>query len=371
MAARWKRNRPGKKELMRTRAAIALFALISMPLLVAGQPAQVNPQGAGTSGESTPSKGGEDTASRKSPHETKPASDRLDSHPAQCTSPIPEPYPAVPDELACLDMALWIRADPAKANPEPERLGDSNDATNDDTRTVRLPESVGGLPLSIATPSVGTAERGFQWGAAFNQLSFFLGMQHAFRFTFESSTRTELKGPFFRDYFASVRRLRGWRDGDSFFVNYVGHPMQGAIAGFIYTNNDPAARRLEVRLNKEYWKSRLKAAAWSAAYSLQFELGLLGEAALGNVGLKPAKGSNHPMGYVDLVVTPVLGAAWLVGEDLLDQYVIRRIEDKTNNRVIRILARCFLNPSRTVANFLRRQEVWYRDDRYLRGGQRP
>ncbi len=356
---------------MRTRAAIALFALISMPLLVAGQQAQINPQGAGTSMVSTSRKRGEEPASPKSPDEIKPASERFDSRLAQRIGAIPVSFPTVPDQLACLDIALWTPANSAEANPVPEFLSDSNDATSDDTRTGKPPDSVAALPLSTATPRVGTAERGFQWGAAFNQLSFFLGFQHAFRFTFESSTRTELKGPFFRDYFASVRRLRGWSDGDSFLVNYVGHPMQGAITGFTYTNNDPAARRLEVRLKKEYWKSRLKAAAWSAAYSLQFELGMLGEAALGNVGLKPAKGSNHPMGYVDLVVTPVLGTAWLVGEDLLDQHVIRRIEDKTNNRLIRILARCFLNPSRTVANFLRRQEVWYRDDRYLRGGQRP
>lgn len=117
--------------------------------------------------------------------------------------------------------------------------------------------------------------------------------------------------------------------------------------------------------------SRLKATAWSAVHSLQFELGPISEASIGNVGLKPGEKSNHPMGYVDLVVTPVLGTAWLVGEDLLDRYVIRRIENKTQNRFVHILARCFLNPSRTLANLLRNQEVWYRDDRYLRSGPRP
>jgi hypothetical protein len=349
-------------------AAVRLLAFLSMPLGDPGQHAQINLQSAGSSMGAT-SRGGEDQVFPAAPAETKPASLRFGSRSASPIPAIPEPDPSLPDELACLDIALWT-AGPAEANPDPEAHIDSNVAPSDDARIVKMPDSVV-LPLSTPNPNPVAVERGFQWGKAFNQSSLFLGIQHAFRFGFESTTRTELKGPFFRDYFATVKSLRGWRDGDSFFTNYIGHPMQGAITGFIYTHNDPAARRLEVRMNKQYWMSRFKAAAWSAAYSLQFELGLVGEAALGNVGRKPAKGSNHPMAYVDLVVTPVLGAAWRVGEDLLDQYVIRRIEDKTNNRLVRILARCFLNPSRTVANFLRREEVWYRDDRYLRGGQRP
>src|SRR5262249_28473254 len=30
------------------------------------------------------------------------------------------------------------------------------------------------------------------------------------------------------------------------------------------------------------------------------------------------------MAYVDLVVTPVVGAGWLVGEDMIDRYLIQR-----------------------------------------------
>jgi hypothetical protein len=35
------------------------------------------------------------------------------------------------------------------------------------------------------------------------------------------------------------------------------------------------------------------------------------------------------MAYVDLVVTPVAGTGWLVGEDMLDHFLIRRLEDKS------------------------------------------
>jgi hypothetical protein len=74
------------------------------------------------------------------------------------------------------------------------------------------------------------------------------------------------------------------------------------------------------------------------------------------------------MGYVDLVVTPVLGTAWLVGEDLIDRYVIRYIETKVKNRVVRAIVRSFLNPSRSFANMHRGKLFWRRDDRPLRAG---
>jgi hypothetical protein len=115
--------------------------------------------------------------------------------------------------------------------------------------------------------------------------------------------------------------------------------------------------------NKEYWKSRLKAFGWSAAWSTQFELGPLSEASLGNVGLKPNRTSRHPMGYVDLVMTPVLGAAWLIGEDLLDRYLIRFLERKIPNRTVTIIFRGLLNPSRSFANIHRGRWFWRREDR--------
>jgi len=48
---------------------------------------------------------------------------------------------------------------------------------------------------------------------------------------------------------------------------------------------------------------------------------------------------------------------------MLDRYLIRRIEDKISSRVVRLLIRTFLNPTRSFANLLRRQRPWYRDNR--------
>jgi len=73
------------------------------------------------------------------------------------------------------------------------------------------------------------------------------------------------------------------RDGDSFLVNYVAHPMQGAISGFVQIHNDPKARPTEFSESKAYWQGRLKAMGWAALFSTQFELGPISEASLGNV----------------------------------------------------------------------------------------
>jgi hypothetical protein len=203
----------------------------------------------------------------------------------------------------------------------------------------------------------------FDWENAFRQSMIFLGIQHAFRLATENGSRADLKGPFFKDYFKSLRSLRGWNDGDPFIVNYIGHPMMGSVTGFIQVQNDPRGLDEEVGLKKSYLRSRLKAFGWSVAYSTQFEIGLFSEASLGNIGIRPYGKAKHPMAYVDLVVTPVVGTGWLVGEDLLDRYLIRYLENKTENRTAKMFIRGFLNPTRSFANLLRGKKPWYRDNR--------
>jgi hypothetical protein len=227
------------------------------------------------------------------------------------------------------------------------------------------PDSFQPLPDHALDQDFGEGQRrtSFNWNGAFRQSMIFLSIEHAFRLATEDGTRADLKGPFFKDYFKALKSLRGWDDGDPFLVNYIGHPMAGSVSGFIQVQNDPKGAREEVSLNKRYWQSRLKAFGWSFAYSTQFELGLFSEAALGNIGIRPYGKAKHPMAYVDLVVTPVVGAGWLVGEDMLDRYLIRRLEDKISSRVVRLLIRTFLNPTRSFANLLRDQRPWYRDNR--------
>jgi len=252
------------------------------------------------------------------------------------------------------------------ACPAPSVSADSQNGGLNDNKTSPKSGPLGSQPPGTGSNQRGDkARKGFQWESAFKQSFLFLTVMHSFRLITEPETRAELRGPFFKEYFASVRGLRGWRDGDEFYVNYVGHPMQGAISGFIQIQNDPKAVR-DLANTPEYWKSRLKAMGWAALVSTQFELGPLGEAGIGNVGLKPSKKSKHPMGYVDLVITPTVGTAWVIGEDALDRYLIRKIEIKTRNRVVRAMARSFFNPTRSFANLLRFKPPWHRDNRSLR-----
>ena len=208
----------------------------------------------------------------------------------------------------------------------------------------------------VAAPN-GLESRAFHWRPALIQSGIFLGIQHSFRLATEPGTRAELKGPFLRDYFHSIHDLGGWGDGDPFIVNYVGHPMMGAVTGFIQIQNDGRGR-VATFGTEEYWHSRLRAMAWSAAFSLQFELGPLSEASIGNVGKQ-----DGTMGMVDMVTTPLAGVGLITLEDVLDRYVVRKVEDRTRNRVIRLLVRSVLNPDRSFANVLRFKYPWHRDNR--------
>jgi len=198
-------------------------------------------------------------------------------------------------------------------------------------------------------------DRSFHWSAAIKQSLLFLGVQHGYAMT-QPKTRRDLKGPFFKDYVRSVKSLHGWDDGGRFFTNYVAHPMQGSLFGFIQIQNDPKGINLSFDNSSAYWRSRLKALAWSAAWSTQFELGPVSQASIGNVGL------HGKQTYVDLVVTPIGGFGWIVLEDFVDKNIIQMIERRSSgNFYIKIASRTFLNPSRSAANLLRFKKPWYRD----------
>ncbi len=199
------------------------------------------------------------------------------------------------------------------------------------------------------------ADQSFHWLTAIKQSLLFLGVQHGYAMT-QPKTRRDLKGPFFKDYVRSVKSLHGWEDGGRFFTNYVAHPMQGALLGFIQIQNDPNGMNLSYDNSNAYWRSRLKALAWSAAWSTQFEIGPVSQASIGNVGL------HGKQTYVDLVVTPIGGFGLLVLEDFLDKHIISMIERRNSRSFyLKVSSRTFLNPTRSVANLLRFKTPWYRD----------
>jgi hypothetical protein len=198
-------------------------------------------------------------------------------------------------------------------------------------------------------------DQGFNWSTAIDQSMLFLGVQHGYAMT-QPKTRRDLRGAFFKDYIRSVKSLHGWADGGRFFTNYVAHPMQGSLFGFIQIQNDPKGMNLSLDNSKAYWRSRLKALAWSAAWSTQFEIGPVSQASIGNVGL------HGKQTYVDLVVTPIGGFGWMVLEDFVDKNIIHMIERRSSgNFYFKIVSRTFLNPSRSAANLLRFKPPWHRD----------
>ncbi len=210
-----------------------------------------------------------------------------------------------------------------------------------------------GEPLYIRETTPG---RGFDYTGAIKQSLLFLGVQHGYAVLGQAKTRRALKhGPFFKDYIDSVKSLHGWDDGGRFFTNYIAHPMQGALTGHVYVQNSPQALREQFSMSTKYWKTRMKAMLWTAAWSTQFEIGPVSQASIGNVGLKGKQT------YEDIVVTPTAGMAMLIAEDALDRYAVEYIERRTSNRYIKIFARMLLNPTRNFSNLLRFREPWYRD----------
>jgi hypothetical protein len=202
--------------------------------------------------------------------------------------------------------------------------------------------------------------QGVQWRHLFDQSLRLLLIEHGFRYATEADTRHPHR-PFFQGYIDSVGAVHGWADGDPFYVNYVGHPMQGAVSGYLWTLNDTRYAGVEFGKNSEYWKSRLRAGAFAWAYSEQMEIGPISEASIGNV-----QASWPQEGLADHVVTPAIGLGWMIAEDALDRYLVRFVERKTQNRTVRALVRGGANPSRSFANVISGKWPWFRERDHAR-----
>lgn len=198
---------------------------------------------------------------------------------------------------------------------------------------------------------------GFEWHSATRQAWLYTGVMHSFRFATEAGTRDALNGPWFHDWMASISEIRGWDDGDPFITDYVAHSMEGSIFGFIQRNNDPLYRNVMWGSGRVYWISLLRALSFSSVMSTQWKIGPASEGSLGNVQL------HESPGFIDFVNTPTLGICEMMSEDIADRYVITGLENRTSNRIVLILARSFLNPSRTFSNLMAFKEPWYRTTR--------
>ena len=202
-------------------------------------------------------------------------------------------------------------------------------------------------------------EEGVDVLGAFGDSVKLLLIEHTIRIAAQEKTRRELRGPFWSDYRRSLRVPHQWEDSDAWWVNYIGHPIHGASAGYIWLDHDAKAPA-DISVSRRYWATRAQAAAWTAAYSVQFEFGPLSEAAIGNVGMRP-----ETTGWVDHVVTPVGAFGLIVAEDALDRFLVKWIEARTKNRVARASLRLLFNPARTLSNAVGGKLPWYRKDRSL------
>ena len=223
-----------------------------------------------------------------------------------------------------------------------------------------------GTPDKVSSQSAPPPQvnEGFDWSRAMREWAMFLAWQHSVRL-FQEKTRAEFGGPFWSDYVQSLGAVGGWGDGDSGLTNYVLHPWMGAVSGYIQVQNDPTGRPLQFGMNRAYWHSRGLALAAAAIYSVQFEWGPVSEASIGNVGMHPGT-----MGLVDMFVTPLAGFGLIVGEDIIDRYILEKGEAHWGRTKVRLL-RSLLNPNRSVANIFRIKPPWKRDTRGLVSKESP
>ncbi|MGH9590010.1 MAG: hypothetical protein ACRD25_06425, partial [Terracidiphilus sp.] len=190
----------------------------------------------------------------------------------------------------------------------------------------------------------------------------FTGFETAYRVGTDNYMRYLIAhGPYWSNYMASMDHwdMTRWSDGDDFIVDEIGHPMQGAVSGFIEIQNGPRQRVLEFGKSKAYWRSRFLALMWATVFSTQQKVGPLGEASLGSAGgytyvpgcqfpcpsWRPGQTYLNNTGWTDFIMTPVGGTGWVVMEDLLDREVSDRLESRfPNSHAFDNIVRAALNP---------------------------
>lgn len=213
-------------------------------------------------------------------------------------------------------------------------------------------------------------ECSFHWVGFMRGASEFLAMEHVMNMP----TYNVDHAHFVRGWMNAVdgQAFNRWNDGDPFIVDYVGHPMSGAVVGYLQVENDPRGQTLEFGKSKAYWWSRSKAVFAAVVYSAQWEIGPFSEASLGHLGSFPyySKASHsvtNGTGMVDFIMTPMGGGVWMVGEDMADKYFLKHFEEKKHNPIA-LMGVSVLTPNHSLANLLRFKTPWYRDSRKVQAG---
>ena len=217
---------------------------------------------------------------------------------------------------------------------------------------------------------------GIHWKSLVREWWTWIAIEQTERIVRESKTRTQLGGPFFRDWFdtVSVYHFDNWNDGGKIFTSYLAHPTQGAVAEAIFWQNNDHVRFSEQDFRSPVYRhALLQAFAFATVDAVLWKMGPLSESSIGNVGLpvhwwdRDCKALHIPCvdrtGVSDMVMNEVGGTAITIGFQWLDKHVQKRIESRFQSRALIATTRILANPPQSVANILRFRAPWYRDNR--------
>lgn len=273
----------------------------------------------------------------------------------------------------CTDVVTNVRPqwDPPAPTDSRAAIFIANDSGGSSAESANVGETF--------LPSPAHKKQGFHWQRALLESFMFLSIEQAYVVHEDYRWVVVENGiPFnhyWRDYKQSLHSWlhSGWNDGDPLMYGYVGHPIQGALTSYIQIQNDPRSDALEFSNTKEYWHSRLKATIWNTVYSTQWNIGPLSEVTVEKYGAKARPPWNQDgtwpcttgkcysgVGQIDLVMTPVGGFVWTVGEDLLDKKIAVPVERLTRNHLLIDFTRCAVNPIRGGASILHGRRPWWR-----------
>jgi hypothetical protein len=241
------------------------------------------------------------------------------------------------------------------------------------------------LPITKVPDSANPPSDKIQWKPMVVQALEFTIFQHVWRAAWDPGLRYLIAHkPFWHDYGASLTgyNMNYWSDGDDFVVNDVGHPMEGAVFGRIFLQNDPKSF-VQIGRHNGYWSSRLWTLPWMFAWSTQFEVGPLSETSIGNqggyyysIGCGTDKaclttppysdgvnkhsgigGLTNNTGWTDFIITPVVGLGWVLAEDTIDRYIVTPIAREHRILGGRVL-RSALEPTRSFAALFAGKFPW-------------
>jgi hypothetical protein len=241
------------------------------------------------------------------------------------------------------------------------------------------------LAEPVLSAGISSSDTKIHWKPMLTQTLELTVFQHAWRAAWDPGLRYQIAHkPFWHDYGVSLTdyHMDHWSDGDSFLVNDIGHPLEGAAFGRVYLQNDPKSF-VQIGRDNAYWTSRLQSLAWMFLWSTQFEVGPLSETDFGNQGgfyysihcgihrycltTPPwsAGVNNHTgtggitnnTGWTDFIITPIVGLGWVVGEDAIDRYIVTPIARRHRILGGRVL-RSALEPSRSFAALFAGKFPW-------------